>query len=363
MSQMPTFSYCVSLGTQLSRAPRTQRFCSFVKRVLVTSVVGLNACTGPALIQESTAWPDNFPAYDHIVIVIEENKDWNQVIGRNDVAPYLNGVLAEQGASLNRMYGEEHHSQGNYFWLFSGSNQGVGFRDAVPPAKLNASNLAQQLIAAGKTFKGYSESLPQRGYEGVQYEHYYRKHAPWISFGNIPTGDQDNTVNVPFRDFPADYNALPTVSFVIPNVQNDMHDVHDIGVNASIRKGDDWLKQNLSGYYEWAKSHNSLLVVTFDENNHEEYAGLTDPAASVQGWRNQVATIIAGAHVKAGYRSDARVTHVNILRTIEAMHRLGKSGKQQANAVNAGISDDFLITDVFKPDPNPKKTPGAAIRQ
>jgi hypothetical protein len=30
--------------------------------------------------------------------------------------------LATEGAVFERIYGEEHHSQGNYFWLFSGSN-------------------------------------------------------------------------------------------------------------------------------------------------------------------------------------------------------------------------------------------------
>ncbi len=30
------------------------------------------------------------------------------------------------------MYGEEHFSQGNYFWMFSGDNQTIGFIDQVP---------------------------------------------------------------------------------------------------------------------------------------------------------------------------------------------------------------------------------------
>jgi len=39
----------------------------------------------------------------------------------------------------------------------------------------------------------------------------------------------------------------------------------------------------------------------------------------------------------------------NILRTIEAMYGLPKSGKQLGNATRAGITDDTIVTDVFAP--------------
>src|SRR5260370_30341017 len=62
-------------------------------------------------------WPTGLPVYDHIVIVIEENKDYDQIID-NPKAPYINFTLREEGANLTQMFGEEHNSQGNYFWLF-----------------------------------------------------------------------------------------------------------------------------------------------------------------------------------------------------------------------------------------------------
>ena len=49
------------------------------------------------------AWPPGLPVYDHIVVVIEENKDYEQIIG-NSAAPYLNR-LAGEGAILTRMFG------------------------------------------------------------------------------------------------------------------------------------------------------------------------------------------------------------------------------------------------------------------
>jgi phosphatidylinositol-3-phosphatase len=80
-------------------------------------------------------WPAGLPVYDHIVIVVEENKDYDQIID-NPAAPYINDTLCAEGASLTQMFGEEHNSQGNYFWLFSGSNHNIGFRDVVPSSTM-----------------------------------------------------------------------------------------------------------------------------------------------------------------------------------------------------------------------------------
>ena len=68
--------------------------------------------------------------------------------------------------------------------------------------------------------------------------------------------------------------------------------------------------------------------------------------------RNRIVTIFAGAHIKPGiYAEGLGVTHVNILRTLEAMYGLPKSRAQQPNAAGAGISDDAIITDIFAPIP------------
>src|SRR6266487_45686 len=53
---------------------------------------------------------------------------------------------------------------------------------------------------------------------------------------------------------------------------------HNGKLAQSIPAGDAWLRQNLDGYYQWAKTHNSLLIVTFDENDDQGgYYGLTNP--------------------------------------------------------------------------------------
>jgi Phosphoesterase family len=72
----------------------------------------------------------------------------------------------------------------------------------------------------------------------------------------------ETSSNLRFAGFPSDYAPLPTVAFVIPNLN---HDMHNSKPAQSIPAADAWLRANLGGYYQWAKTHHSLLIVTFDE--------------------------------------------------------------------------------------------------
>src|SRR3981081_1851585 len=64
------------------------------------------------------------PRFDHVVIVVMENKNYDAIIGRPDEAPYLN-KLVSGGAVFSNSYGIAHPSQPTYLALFSGSTQGV----------------------------------------------------------------------------------------------------------------------------------------------------------------------------------------------------------------------------------------------
>lgn len=307
-------------------------------------------------VQPSSAAPRRhqsvLPKYSHIVIVIEENKYYSRVIG-NKNAPFINNVLVKQGANLTRMFADEHNSEGNYFWIFSGSNQNVGFHDVIPTPQNNprypfmTANLGEELIKAGYSFKGYAESLPHIGDKIDRTSVYARKHVPWISFANIPNGTTEATsVNLQFRQFPKDFNELPTVSIVIPNLLDDMHSGKR---SMRVRRGDEWLRKNIGPYYRWAKTHNSLLIVTWDENSDwSQFSGLTNPASKNRDIRNRIPTIFAGAHIRHGNFPEGKgVTHVNLLRTVEAIYGLPKAGHQQKYALKYGIGNDYVIRDIF----------------
>jgi len=169
------------------------------------------------VIPTGVPWPAGLPVYDHVVIVVEENKDYEQIIG-NKNASYINDVLRKEGASLTNSYAEEHHSEGNYFWLFSGSNQHVGFTDKIPGGDLTTGNLGEELIRAGHSFKAYAEGLPEIGSLAAEQGLYARKHVPWVSFSNVPRGKTaDDSSNLRFpQDFPSDYISLSSFSFVLP---------------------------------------------------------------------------------------------------------------------------------------------------
>lgn len=245
---------------------------------------------------------------DHIVIVVEENHSYRQIVG-NSSAPFMN-QLFESGASLANHYATRHPSQPNYLDLFSGSSQGVK-GDGVPKARFATDNLASELIKHNYTFAGYSEGLPKTGYNGPYdlKSGYARKHNPWVNFVNLP-----DSVNLPFSSFPRDYSTLPTVSFVIPNLKHDIHD-------GTIKEADDWLKTNLGGYVKWAKTHNSMLILTWDEDD--------------TGSNNHIPTVLVGPMVQRT-KIAVKTNHYSVLRSIEEWYGLPDLGlSKQAKALPA----------------------------
>lgn len=157
--------------------------------------------------------------YDHVVIVVEENRAIGSIIGDLTNAPYINS-LAAGGVSMGGMFAIEHPSQPNYFQLFSGDNQGVE-DDNLPPDfsitptvnyPMTARNLGAELISAGFTFAGYCEELEAAGatdwadYDphtatapGVTYR---RKHNPWANWvakiSPVPANQLPASVNKAF---------------------------------------------------------------------------------------------------------------------------------------------------------------------
>ncbi|MGW3995708.1 alkaline phosphatase family protein [Amycolatopsis sp. NPDC004772] len=271
---------------------RKRIFAAFAAAALVTAGAVTAAGTGsgePAAVRPAAA---AVPAFDHIVLVMFENKKYSSINGSSS-APYFN-TLASQSAKFTNSFAITHPSQPNYVALFSGATQGV--TDDSCPANLGAkANLGRQLIDAGKTFKGYSEAMPSDGYTGCSSGTYRRKHNSWVDFSNVPAAS-----NLRFSGFPSDFTQLPTVAFVTPDMCSDMHD-------CSVGTGDTWLKKNLDAYAQWAKTHNSLLITTFDE----------DSGTSV----NQIFTTFTGANVKVGSYSES-ISHYTVLRTIEAAYGL-----------------------------------------
>jgi hypothetical protein len=257
----------------------------------MTSLVALIACLLPI---SAAAMSVRRPA--HTIVIVEENKTLAQIVG-NQSAPFIN-ALAKKGALFTNAHGVTHPSLPNYLALFAGVTNDNG--DGCPATGISptAPNLGSELLAEHMTFAGYAEALPGTGSAVCSAGTYARKHAPWVAFSNVPPADAK-----PFSALPP-YNALPTVAFVIPDVDDDMHD-------GTIASGDNWLRAHLGSLVTWANAHDALVVLTWDEGY--------DAA-------NSIPTIFFGPMVKPG-RYGARIDHYNVLRTLEDAYHLRATGQ------------------------------------
>jgi phosphatidylinositol-3-phosphatase len=249
------------------------------------------------------------PTPDHVVVAVLENHAYSQIIGSSS-APYLNS-LKSGGAVLTSSLAITHPSQPNYFTLFSGATQGITDDGCYTPGFSAAPNLASELADAGRSWASYNESLPSQGSTTCSSGDYAQKHNPWFGFSNVPTSSA-----LTFDQFPSDYGTLPQVSFVTPNLCSDMHD-------CSVSTGDTWLQDHLGAYATWARTHNSVLIVTFDEDNY--LAG------------NRIATVLYGQPVTPGSSSGASYDHYSVLRTIEDMYGTAHAGNAASASDITGI--------------------------
>jgi acid phosphatase len=242
-----------------------------------------------------------------VVIVVEENKDYDAIAQ----LPYFS-ALARQGTVMTDSHGITHPSQPNYLALWSGSTQGVT-TNTCPQDLGTRPSLGGQLLAGGYSVGGFIDSMPADGSQDcLAGTLYARKHNPLADWDATRDAAHDRT----FASWPTDYSTLPTVSLVVPDLCHDMHD-------CSTATGDSWLQANLDGYAQWAQTHNSVLVVTFDEDSSATTA-------------NHVFTVLVGEHITAGTTSAQPIDHYNLLATLEQAYGL------------APLTSAAPITGIFK---------------
>lgn len=252
-----------------------------------------------ALLMASSA-VSAMPRPDHILVVIEENRSYAEAMNKYRGETYI-GELAKQGTLFTQSYAVSHPSQPNYLALFSGSTQDVVDDDC--PMKFDGDNLAASLASRGYSFASYSETLPESGSTRCSFGPYQRKHNPAANWPSL----SQTLINLSFEDFPSDFAKLPIVSFVIPDQRNDMHD-------GSFSQADEWLRVHIKPYVEWAYQNNSLLILTWDEDDGSD--------------NNHIATILVGPMVKSG-TSHQRINHYSVLRTLLETYDIPAIGRSR----------------------------------
>jgi acid phosphatase len=282
-----------------------------------------------SLILATAVHAQSLPRPDHIVIVIDENKSLSDVIGSKN-APYLN-ALAKHGALLTNFTAAHHPSQPNYVDFFAGSPLGV-CDDSCIQSPFTANNLGAALLATpGRSFAGFAEDLPKKPM--CDLNEFAKRHCPWMDFSNVPAA-----ATLSWSKFPRDFRKLPTVSIVIPNLIHDMHDGKLVG--AEVRAGDRWLRTRLGAYARWAQTHNSLLIVTWDEDSDENYKIRCPTILTTPPPANHIPTVIVGQYVKRHAQSSVAYSHHDLLRTILDMYGIAPF----AGAANANDIGDIWVT-------------------
>ena len=254
---------------------------------------GFNS-TGPVttVVANAAVTPNaGKPNAKSVVVLVMENRDYDRVIGNRD-APYIGNVLVPQAAVMTDSHAVGHPSQPNYLALFSGSTQSI--RNDSCPHSFSAANLGDELLTAGITFAGYTETMPSDGFNGCHAHLYARKHNPWVDFTNVPESS-----NLVYDGFPA---SPPTVMFLVPNLCHDMH-------NCTTKTGDRWLRNHLSPILQYDAANDGLLVITWDE------------AAPDADGSDHIATLLIGPMIRPGEYSQ-HISHYNVLRTIEDIFKV-----------------------------------------
>jgi acid phosphatase len=269
------------------------------------TVVGLSGCATQAGSPDPT--PPARPATPprHLIVVIEENHSFGQVIGSPD-APFIDR-LAAGGTLLTGYHAIAHPSLPNYIALLSGSTGGI--RSDCASCTISGPTLVDQLDAHHIAWAAYLEGLPRPCSTVFKLGSYSENVDPFMHATRVRDHAARCDRVLPFQRFRADLAAdrLPTVAFVMPNLRDDMH-------SGPVRVADAWL-QRLVGELEASRvwRQDTRVVVTFDEGDR----GDTRSCCDGLGRGGVVPTIVAGPRIPPG-RDPTPCSHYSLLRSIEA---------------------------------------------
>lgn len=297
--------------------------------VVVTNSAG-TATSNNALLTVNAASPPTAP-FGHVVIVLEENTNYANVVGNTTTMPYLNSLIDSYGLAT-QYYSNTHPSIGNYMMLVTG--QVLTNDDSETPASfpVSANNVVRELSANGKTWKAYAEDLPSVGYTGGDTGNYAVRHDPLAYLTDVQDSAAGKQTLVPFTQFAADLASgqLPNYSFVTPNLCDDAH-------NCGLNVADTWLQTNIAPLLtSTAFKDDGLLIIVFDESGSDD----------TNGGGRIAAVLISPKFSKAGYQSTTLYQHQSTLRLM--LEGLGITATLPGAAATAPTMWEFFS---FSPPP------------
>ncbi|MCU1301387.1 MAG: Phosphoesterase family protein [Candidatus Sulfotelmatobacter sp.] len=384
------------------------------------TIFSLLVVAAAAFAQEGPV-PKGVKPLDHVFLIMMENHGYSEILN-NPNAPFINQYAQRANLATN-FFAVAHPSLTNYLETVGGSNFGVQSDNAPdwhnascttnlssgvantdnppspavcpisgsgsdaatpaldctnevsgPPCEINidgtrsyaaASNtlgitIADQLAAAGKSWKTYQENLPMTGPDLVNYSDgnftnntdfglinpqlipplttsdivqlYAAKHDPFVYFQSVQQGTNPLASYANITGFDgmsglwSDLGSgkVPNFSYIVPNQCNDQHgrgnstafcnfDPTSNGTQAGLNPaliilGDQAVQKIVTaihGSKAWKEGHNAIVVV-WDENDY-----------AVQPITNQVIAIVDTNYGVRNLQSSTFYNHFSLLRTIE----------------------------------------------
>jgi hypothetical protein len=341
--------------------------------VLVLAAVALVRGGGGQPAEAAGSTSQYLPPSSHVFVINLENKGYDETWGPSSQAPYLSHTLRSQGVLLNSYYGTGHNSLDNYISEISGQGpnsqtqadcqtyspfvqtgtadqgQAIGSGCVYPSG---VKTVADQLTAAGKTWKGYMEDMgtpcrhPQLGaVDDTQKarvgDQYAARHNPFVYFAGI-TGSPDCAADdVDLSALSGDLASVsttPDVSFITPNLCHDGHDSPCVdGQPGGLVSADAWLKQWVPVITNSpAFKKDGVLVITFDESDGPQQDASAccgegpGPNAALPGITGlgggRVGALVLSPFTAGGTWSTTPYNHYSLLASIEDLNGLSYLG-------------------------------------
>ena len=312
----------------------------------LTAAVGLLA----ALVPAGTAQADSASTYNHIFVIVEENRSYNDIIGDHN-APNINAWASTYG-SATEYFGAIHPSEGNYVAMVGGNSYGIADDALWMNHRVNQPNIVDQLEQAGLSWKGYFENLPSPGYTGMfaDGELYAAKHNGFLNFDDINGNPTRLNKLVPYTTFTQDLaaNTVPNFSFIVPNQCDDMHGLTQCRNNqTNIQVADSWAATTVAAIRRsqaW-RTGNNAIVLYWDEGVSPQGCCDADPGGG------QVPAIVITNNGPRGVTDGNPGNHYSMLATIQQAFGLGCTALFNGAPTPVGFTCDRAsvkpLTDLF----------------
>jgi hypothetical protein len=350
------------------------------------------AAAPPALAAQGL---EGVPGYQHVGVLVLENESFASTWGPGSPATYLRS-LVPQGAFASMYYADGHVSLDNYITMTSGQpGNPATYSDCLAqnffecvqtvntPVFGNGVNIADQVEAAGLSWKAYEDSMPSPcfhadssatatppdPYQGNSAPpptgngNYADRHNPFIYYSSIvanPTRCQADVVPYPALATDIGGGTLPSYFFITPDTCHDGHDTTcaagspmpaGCAVSGGLIAADCWLQKSLPPLLQYLNTHNGVLFITTDEGSVSppDVSGCcTGGPGGAAGAGGLVGLLALGQGVATGTTTSHPYDHVSLLRTTE--DALGISTHLNNASTAAPMADLFAEPSTSTPE-------------